>query len=120
MTSGTKSQSTRRSGVVSVVVIALVLFTSGCAANNDPSNWEEAEADGTLEENFMRSCRTANEGGGLNASQAVSYCECAFEGLAERYADDFGGFRDAERRLRNDPQDIDPAVRARFEDCLSQ
>ena len=120
MTSGTKSRSSRRLGLVGAVVVCLVLFASGCAANNDPSNWQEAIADGTLEQNFMRSCTTANEGGGLTASQAVSYCECAFEGLAQRYADDFGGFRDAERRLRNDPQDLDPAVDALFEGCLPQ
>ena len=120
MTSRTKSQSNRRLRVVCVAVIGLVLFASGCAANNDPSNWAEAEADGTLEENFMRSCTTANEGGGLNASQAESYCECAFESLAQRYADDFDEFKDAEKRLRNNPEDIDPAVRARFEGCLPQ
>ncbi len=120
MTSGTKSQSTRRLRVISVVVISLVLFASGCAANNDPANWAEAEADGTLEENFMRSCTTANEGGGLNVSQAVSYCECAFEGLAQRYADDFDEFKDAEKRLRNDPEDIDPGIRELFSRCLPQ
>ena len=120
MTSGTKSQSKRPLGVVSVVALVLVLFASGCAANNDPANWAEAEADGTLEENFMRSCTTANEGGGLNASQASSYCECAYEKLEQRYEDDFDGFRDAERRLRNDPQDIDPSIRALFEGCLPQ
>ncbi len=120
MTCGTKSQAPRRVGVISVVVASLVLLASGCAANNDPSNWEEAEADGTLEENFMRSCQTANEEGGLTVSEAASYCECAFDGLAQRYADDFDDFKDAEKRLRNDPQDIDPAIRALFESCLPQ
>lgn len=120
MTCGTKLQAPRRVGVIGVVLACLVLFASGCAANNDPSNWEEAEADGTLEENFMRSCQTANEGGGLNASQATSYCECAYEGLAQRYADDFDDFKDAEKRLRNDPEDIDPGVRELFTRCIPQ
>ncbi len=118
MTCGTKSRSTRRLGVISVVLACLVLFASGCGTNNDPSNWEEAEADGTLEENFMRSCQTANEEGGLTVSEAASYCACAYDALAQRYADDFGDFKDAEKRLRNDPEDIDPAIRTLFERCL--
>ena len=48
--------------MISVVLVCLVMFASGCASNNDPSNWEEAIADGTLEENFMRSCREADAG----------------------------------------------------------
>ncbi|MDE0700849.1 MAG: hypothetical protein OXH61_09035 [Acidimicrobiaceae bacterium] len=120
MTRRNKSQSTRPVGVIGLVLICLVVFAAGCASNNDPSNWEEAIADGTLEENFMRSCREANVGGDLSASEVETYCECAFEGLAERYADDFGDFKDAEKRLRNDPQDIDPAVRTMFERCDPQ
>lgn len=104
--------------MIGLVLICLVVFAAGCASNNDPDNWEEAIADGTLEENFMRSCQEANEGGGLTESEAVSYCECAFDGLAQRYADDFDDFKDAEKRLRNDPQDIDPAVRALLERCV--
>ncbi len=120
MSNRTKSQSTRRVRVISVVLICLVLFASGCASNNDPSNWEEAIADGTLEENFMRSCREANAGGSLNATQVTSYCECAFEGLAERFEEDFDDFKDAEKRLRNDPNDIDPAVRGLLQSCVPQ
>ena len=102
--------------VISVVLVCLVMFASGCASNNDPSNWEEAIADGTLEENFMRSCREA-DAGTLNATQVTSYCGCAFEGLAERFAEDFGDFKDAEKRLRNDPNDIDREVEALFRSC---
>lgn len=115
-----KPQSTRRVGVVGLVLICLLVFAAGCASNNDPDNWEEAKADGTLEENFMRSCGEANAGGGLTVSQAESYCECAFDGLAQRYADDFGDFKDAEKRLRNDPEDIDPAVRELLLRCVPQ
>jgi len=107
-------------GVIGLVLICLLVFAAGCASNNDPDNWEEAIADGTLEENFMRSCQTANEGGGLTATEVVSYCKCAFDGLARRYADDFDDFKDAEKRLRNDPEDIDLAVRALFERCDPQ
>ena len=106
--------------MVGAVVVGLVLFASGCAANNDPASWEEASDDGTLKENFIRSCRTANDGGGLTLEQAASYCVCAFAELKQRYADDFGGFRDAESRLRSNPEDIDPAVRERFTRCLPQ
>ncbi len=120
MTRRNKPRSTRRSGVIGLVLICLAVCAAGCASNNDPGNWEEARADGTLEENFMRSCQAANEGGGMTASEAVSYCECAFEGLAERYADDFDDFKDAEKRLRDNPEDIDPAVRALFEGCDPQ
>ena len=66
----------------------------------------------------MRSCREANAGGSLNATQVTSYCECAFEGLAERFAEDFDDFKDAEKRLRNDPNDIDPAVRELLQRCV--
>ncbi|MXW75865.1 MAG: hypothetical protein F4Y27_07865 [Acidimicrobiaceae bacterium] len=118
MTRSNESQPTRRGGVIGLVLICLVVFASGCASNNDPSNWEEAIEDGTLEENFMRSCREANVGGGLNVSQVESYCGCAFDGLAQRYAEDFDDFKDAEKRLRNDPNDIDPAVRALLERCV--
>ena len=103
--------------MISVVLVCLVLFASGCASNNDPSNWEEAIVDGTLEQNFMRSCGEANEGGGLSESQVTEYCGCAFEGLAERFAEDFGDFKDAEKRLRNDPNDIDREVEALFRSC---
>ena len=120
MTCGTKSQSTRRASVISVVLIGLVLFASGCATNNDPSNWEEAQVDGTLEENFMRSCREANVGGGLDASQVTSYCGCAFDGLAQLYAEDFDDFKDAEKRLRDDPEEIDREVEALFRSCIPQ
>ncbi|MCQ3806287.1 MAG: hypothetical protein OXB92_15500 [Acidimicrobiaceae bacterium] len=120
MTCGTKSRVPRRAGAVSVVVACLVLFASGCAGNNDPANWAEAEADGTLEENFMRSCQTANQGGDLTVAEAATYCECAYDGLAQHYADDFSGFKDAEQRLRNDPQDIDSAVLALFRGCEPQ
>ncbi|MCY3851187.1 MAG: hypothetical protein OXF75_10365 [Acidimicrobiaceae bacterium] len=113
-----KSQSARPVGVIRIVLICLVLFAAGCASNNDPSNWEEAIADGTLEENFMRSCREANAGGDLSASEAESYCGCAFDGLAERYAEDFDDFKDAEKRLRSDPNDIDPAVRELLRRCI--
>lgn len=119
MTSAAKSLPTRRLRVVGALVL-VVLLASGCAANNDPSNWEEAIDDGTLEENFMRSCRTANEGGDLNVSQAESYCDCAFEGLAQRYADDFDEFKDSEKKLRSDPEDINPAIRELFTRCLQQ
>ena len=120
MTREKESQSTRRVGVMGVVLVCLVMFASGCASNNDPSNWEEAIADGTLEENFMRSCGEANAGGSLNATQVTSYCECAFEGLSERFAEDFDDFKDAEKRLRNDPNDIDPAVRELLQRCVPQ
>ena len=120
MTREKESQSTRRVGVMGVVLVCLVMFASGCASNNDPSNWEEAIADGTLEENFMRSCGEANAGGSLNATQVTSYCECAFEGLSERFAEDFDDFKDAEKRLRNDPNDIDPAVRGLLQRCVPQ
>ena len=68
----------------------------------------------------MRSCREANDEGGLNATQVTSYCECSFEGLSERFAEDFDDFKDAEKRLRNDPNDIDSAVRALLERCVPQ
>ena len=119
MSNRTKSQSTRRVRVISGVLVCLVLFASGCASNNDPSNWEEAIADGTLEENFMRSCREA-DAGTLNATQVTSYCGCAFDGLSERFAEDFDDFKDAEKRLRNDPNDIDPAVRELLQRCVPQ
>ena len=120
MNCGKKSRVPRRAGVVSVVVACLVLFASGCTANNDPNNWAQAEADGTLEENFMRSCQTANEGGDLTVAEAATYCGCAYGELAQHYADDFSRFVDAERRLRSDPQDIDPAVLALFTGCEPQ
>ncbi len=120
MTREKESQSTRRVGVMGVVLVCLVMFASGCASNNDPSNWEEAIADGTLEENFTRSCREANAGGSLNATQAASYCECAFDGLAGRFAEDFDDFKKAEKRLRDDPNNIDPAVRELFKRCVPQ
>ena len=100
-----------------VVLVCLVMFASGCASNNDPSNWEEAIADGTLEENFMRSCGAANEGGGLSESQVTEYCGCAFDGLAQLYAEDFDDFKDSEKRLRDDPEDIDQEVCDLFESC---
>ena len=120
MTRRKKSQSTRRVGVISLALTCFVLLASGCASSNDPSTWEEAEADGTLKENFMRSCREANAEGGLNATQVTSYCGCAFEGLAERFAEDFDEFKDAEKRLRDDPNDIDPAVRELLLRCVPQ
>ena len=120
MTRRTKPQSTWRVGVIGLALICLVLLAAGCGTNNDPSTWEEAKADGTLEENFMRSCREANTGGGPNATPVTSYCECAFEGLSERFADDFDDFKDAEKRLRNDPSDIDPAVRELLLRCVPQ
>lgn len=120
MSSGSSSQSSRRLRVLCVVAMSFVLFASGCAANNDPADWAEAEADGTLEENFMRSCRTANEGGGLDASEAASYCECSFKGLRQHYADDFDGFKDAEKRLRSDPEDIDQSIRTLLVSCRTQ
>ncbi len=67
----------------------------------------------------MRSCREANAGGTLNATQVTSYCECAYEGLREHFADDFDGFKDAEKRLRNDPEDIDPKVFQLLERCVT-
>ena len=120
MTRRKKPQSTRHVGVIGLVFVCLVMFAAGCASNNDPSNWEEAIADGTLEENFMRSCREANAEGSLNATQITSYCGCAFDGLSERFAEDFDDFKDAEKRLRNDPNDIDPAVRELLQRCVPQ
>ncbi len=68
----------------------------------------------------MRSCTQANVGGGLTDLQVSSYCGCAFEALANYYAEDFNAFRDAEKRLRNTPTDIDPALSQQFESCSPQ
>lgn len=101
-------------------LVCVVLLASGCASSNDPSTWEEARADGTLEENFLRSCSEANAGGDLTEAQITEYCECAFGGLSDHFADSLSSFTDAERRLRSDPQDIDPEVRALLLGCVPE
>lgn len=115
----------RRIGATMVAgLICVVLFASGCASSNDPSTWEEAIAQRTLEENFMRSCQEANTDANassdLTSAQISTYCTCAFEKLSDHFADDLSSFTEAESRLRSDPQDIDPAVRALLLGCLPE
>jgi hypothetical protein len=89
-----------------VGVLGLALLLSGCSSSNDPTTWEEAEADGDkVRLNFVVSCEAANS----NASDdgdVQSYCECSYDELREFYSDDFQAFVDAESELRNDPEAI--------------
>lgn len=115
-----KNKPRNRPLLLAIVLLGITLFAASCGSSNNPTTWAQAEADGTLEENFMRSCTQANVGGGLTDLQVPSYCGCAFDALANLYSEDFQLFRDAESRLRSDPTDIDPSLRQLFESCVPQ
>ena len=105
---------------VIVVLVQLALLASSCGSSNNPTSWADAMEQRTLEENFMRSCQEANVGGDLDLEQAAQYCTCAFQHLVDRYENDFDGFKEAESRLRSDPNDIDASLSGAFLSCATQ
>lgn len=115
-----KEKQRPRSLVVVAMLLSFAIVLSACGGGNDPATWEEALQEGTLEENFKRSCEQANAGSTLTTPQAVAYCECAFAGLADHFSQDFKAFTDAENRLRRDPNDLDDPVRAILTGCTPQ
>ena len=101
-------------------VLALAVLAGGCSSSSDPDDWAQAEEEGNVRQNFMRSCVEANvEGSDFTDQQATDYCECAYAEMTEYFADDFGGFKDLERDLRNDPEDIPTEVERLFEQCAA-
>ncbi|NIU64011.1 MAG: hypothetical protein GWN73_00570, partial [Actinobacteria bacterium] len=102
------------------VLLGLAVIAGGCAASSDPDNWADAEAEGNVRQNFLRSCNEANvEGGDLTEEQIPDYCECSYAEMVEFFSDDFQGFKDLESDLRNDPEAVPIEVKALFEQCIA-
>lgn len=103
-----------------VGILALAVIAAGCSSSSDPDDWAQAEAEGNVRQNFMRSCTEANvEGSDFTDQQATDYCECAYSEMMEHFADDFAGFKDLESDLRNDPTAIPIEVERLFEQCAA-
>ena len=91
---------------VPVAGLLVILLLSGCGSSSDPESWEEAEAQGSsddefpVKENFIESCQAANTGeAGFNEAAARSYCRCAFEEIRESLTfDEFDALDDGLRR----------------------
>ena len=120
-----------RCAVNAAFLCTFLLLLAGCGSSADPESWEEAEAAGSVRQNFMNACMegielAANSGasGGEAEVLAVSvgeeYCGCVFD----RYRNDweYDEFRalDSALRLNPDPsdldsQDVDPSVAVSWE-----
>ncbi|RMH78762.1 MAG: hypothetical protein D6683_07225 [Actinomyces sp.] len=110
----------RRSRLAALVV-GVALVASACAGNNDPSTWEEAEAqDGfPVRTNFIDACREANTGSdALDDATATAYCGCAFGKLHDNLS--FADFEKLDDDLRANPTEVPDEVRTWFEECLAQ
>lgn len=93
---------------VSLVAAVLLLAISGCGNSANPENWEEAEAKGAVEVNFIEACHQANEqssGNPMNAATAERYCRCAYNGLRNEFT--FAEFKALDDALRADPNPSD-------------
>lgn len=106
----------RSSGLAGLAVLTLVL--AGCSQNSDPNTWDEADAVGEVENNFVSACTEADEGRS-EVSALASYCGCAYDALRQEYDADFDGFVKLNRDLGNDPAAIPPNVSAIFTECAS-
>lgn len=103
--------------VLTVVVLSLAVLLAGCAQGNDPDTWETAEAqDGfPVRSNFIDACEKANtEADGMSASEATSFCECAFGEVRESLS--FEEFKALDDDLRADPESDVPRS---FEDLVN-
>ena len=103
--------------VLTAVVISLAVLLAGCAEGNDPDTWETAEAQEgyPVKVNFIDACEKANaEADGMSASQAVSFCECAFVEVRESLT--FEEFKALDDELRADAESPVPQS---FEDLVS-
>ena len=127
-------RTTKRSLTIFAMLFSVLVFASACGSSNDPQSWAEAEDDGNLRPNFIRSCTEANTDGAeveLTADQIAAYCECAFVEIVEYFggeidgsnrltdaavaADsgrDFAAFKELESTLRDNPEDIPADIRA--------
>ncbi len=106
---------------LAAVVVGVALVASACASSNDPSTWEEAEAqDGfPVQTNFIEACREANTGGDeLDDTVARSYCRCAFDKLHENLT--FAEFEKLDDDLRKEPGRVPSEVESWFEECLAE
>ena len=85
------------------LVVVILAFAASCAQSSDPTSWEEAIEDGSVEDNFLTSCAAADDGATADAISLADYCRCSFDELQETFADDFGRFQSVDDALRNDP-----------------
>ena len=103
--------------VLTAVVLSLAVLLAGCAQGNDPDTWETAEAqDGfPVKANFIDACEKANtDADGMSASQATSFCECAFGEVRESLT--FEEFKQLDDDLRADAESDVPQS---FEELVS-
>ena len=101
-------------------VLGLALIAGGCSSSSDPDTWAEAKEEGNVRQNFQRACTEANlEGGNLTDDQVSDYCGCAYEEMLEHFSDDFEGFKDLEKELRNDPTAVPIEIERLFEQCAA-
>lgn len=100
-------------------LLALVLVLAGCGSSSDPENWIEADADGKIEENFIRACTEADDGTTSSASALADFCQCSYDDLRSEYDADFEGFKTVSSGLGGEPEAIPQNVRTVIENCAS-
>lgn len=88
-------------------LIVLALVAVGCSQSSDPTTWEDALAEGNVEQNFLNACVEADDGATSDEQALANYCECSFDELQETFADDFGRFDAVDDALRSEPEAID-------------
>ena len=88
-------------------LIVLALVAVGCSQSSDPTTWEDALAEGNVEQNFLNACVEADDGATNDEQALANYCECSFDELQETFADDFGRFDAVDDALRSEPEAID-------------
>lgn len=111
----------RPRSLLAASLVAVALLATACGSSNDPTTWEEAEAqDGfPVRENFLDACLDANTGQqGMSAEEADSYCDCAFVDVREALS--FDEFEQLDDDLREDSTDLRPDVRDLFEACAAE
>ncbi len=123
------------------IALASVVLAGACSQSNTPKTWEEAEADGSLRQNFSNACVEANTDGGdveFTDDQATDYCMCAFEEIVEYFGGEiqgdntiigvvgavegrnFDAFKDLESDLRSNPEEIPADIEGMLNGCSSR
>ncbi len=97
--------------LIAPTLLALALLATACGNSPDPQSWDEAEATGDVYDNFIESCRQANEGiedesgAVLTPVQSQALCHCTYEGL--RISLSFAEFQALDDALRSTPNPSD-------------
>lgn len=122
-----------RCAVSTAFLCAFVLLLAACGSSADPQSWEEAEAEGSVRENFMNTCVEITESlansrvsdSAVSAAEAEinvyqEYCGCVFNEYVITL--EYEEFQELESALKLNPdpgaldkQEVHPTAAASWE-----